>query len=157
VAGDGLRAQLPTGRAPRQALQPGGDQQHRHADRHVGDRLGAAEGLDAVGDGEQPADDEDADGREQRPGVAGLPIAEGVPLVGGTGAATDPDVQQQLIEGVGDRVGCLGEHRRRARKGRGDALGHGDEQVRGDRDDHGPEAGVLGSGHGTSRRTGRLG
>jgi hypothetical protein len=65
VAGGGPRAQLPAGRAPRHAPQPGGDQQHRHAYQHVGDGLGAAKGLDAVGDGEQPADDEDADSSQQ--------------------------------------------------------------------------------------------
>jgi hypothetical protein len=128
-------------------------QQHGHADRHVGDRLRAAQGLNAIGDGEQPADDEDPDGCQQRPGVAGLPVAEGVPLVGRSGAATDADVQQHLIEGVGDRVGCLGQHRRRAREQRGDGLGDSYEQVRGGRDDHGPEAGVLGLGHGTFRRS----
>jgi hypothetical protein len=50
-----------------------------------------------------------------------------VPLVGGTGTAPDADVQQHLIEGVGDRVCRLGEHCRRAREQRGDALGDGDE------------------------------
>jgi hypothetical protein len=102
MADGSFGAQLPAGPAPRHGLQPGRDQQHRHADRHVGYRFRAAEGLDADGDREQPTDDEDADGCQQRPDVAGLPVGEGVPLVGGTGAAPDADVQQHLIECVGD-------------------------------------------------------
>jgi hypothetical protein len=41
-----------------------------------------AQALDPVVDGEQPADDEDPDGREQRPEETGLPVAQGMAVIG---------------------------------------------------------------------------
>jgi hypothetical protein len=110
-----------------------------------------AQALHAVVDGEQPTDDEDADGRQQRPVVAGLPVAQGVAVVGGAQAVAHADVQQHLVAGVGDRMGGLRQQRRRAGQHRGDTLGHGNQEIRGDRHDHGTDARVLAVAHRTSR------
>ena len=98
------------------------------------------QGVDAVVDREDGAADEGGDGGEQRPDVALGAVAEGVVLVGGLLAALEGGEQQQLGDGVGDRVGGLGEHRAGSADDAGDGLGERDPEVGDGGDDDGEDA-----------------
>ena len=72
------------------------------------------------------ADEEDADGGDERPEEFFLPSSEWMLTVRTATTAHLADLEQHLVAHVRERMDCLGEKRRRARKDPADALGYSD-------------------------------
>ena len=89
--------------------------QHRVGDREAAERLGREDRLDPLEDRVAGTQHEDADRRDQRPEVALHAVAERVLPVGRLLAPLQRGHQEDLVEGVGERVRRLGEHGGRAR------------------------------------------
>ena len=144
LAPRGLGPELAEGDGPAQPVEHERDQEHRDADPERLQLGRVDERADAVPDRDGAADDEDADGGEQRPVVPLGPVAEGVRGVGRPAAAPDRDVEQHLVAGVGDGVQRLGQQRGRPGEHRGDPLRHGDRGVGRERGGHALDA-LVGS------------
>jgi hypothetical protein len=71
---------------------------------------------------------------DQRPEVLRLAVAERMLGVGHPLGHPEAGEQEDLVEGVGDRVRGLGQHRARPADQPGGQLGHGDRQVGRERD-----------------------
>ena len=138
-----LSTQLDDGLDPRRALEEERGAQHdvRHHQRLH--RLRVHQRVDALVDREAGAEHEDPDRGEQRPEVALHAVAERVLHVGRLLAARERRQQEELVDGVGDRVGSLGEHRRRPGQEPRDDLGDRDREVRPAGDEDGADGAVL--------------
>ena len=118
--------------------------QHDVGDRQAAQLLGVEHGLDALEDRVAGPEHEDPDRRDQRPEVALHAVAERVLRVGGLLAALERGHQEDLVEGVGERVRRLGEHRGGARDQSADELGDGDREVGRAGEEHGAD-GLVGA------------
>ena len=130
----------------RGSLDRGGGEQHHVVHGGVAEhrvRPDFADMGDALVDGDAPAQREDHDGHDERPEVEFLPVAKGVLHVGLARRLLDAEQDEQAVAGIHDGVYTLGDHRRRPRDGGCDELDDADENVRGNRGDHG--AGALDS------------
>ena len=122
--------------------------QQGEAEDGVDDAEGAVLGrraedpVQALVEREAGARDEDPDGRQEGPEEALLAVAEGVLGVGRALPQRQREEQEDLVHRVGDRVGRLGQHGRRARGEAGHELGHRDRRVGRQRDEHGAARGA---------------
>ena len=85
--------------------------------------------MNAVVDIDAAADEEDADGRHERPEELLLAAAERMLAVRAGAAAHLADLEQHLVADVGERVDRLREQRRRAGDEPAESLGGGDGRV----------------------------
>ena len=97
----------------------------RIADGHPGrlELVRVPDLLDALEDGERPAEAEQHQRHDEGPEVPLAAVAERVRLVGLPPGPVAAEQEQALVAGVGDRVDRLGQHRRRARDHEADELG----------------------------------
>ena len=108
-------------------------QETDHERREWLDRLLVEQRVDAVVDIDPAADEEDADGGDERPEEFLLAAAERMLRIR-AGLATDlADLQQHLVADVRQRVDRFGEKRRRSGDEPTEALGCGDRGIGRDR------------------------
>jgi len=113
----------------RERLQHDRDPQHHEGPDRGLDVLRVLDLVEALVQGEHPAEQEDDDRDEERVQVAVAAVAERVRRTGRAGGLAAADQQQDLVGRVGGGVHALGQHRAGAGEGERDELAGRDPQV----------------------------
>ena len=126
-----LGPRLPQRPHPGRALRRQSDDERDPGDEEAAGGLAAAHDLgDAVAAREHRAGHEHRDRRDEGPQEALLPVAEGLPFARLAPAERDRGQQEDLVGGVGERVGGLGEERGRPADQAAPELRDRDQRVR---------------------------
>src|SRR5438309_6315025 len=151
---------LTHGDAQRKGLEKHGQAEHDETNPRRRKLLWMGEPLVCLIHREDPAAEEQEERHDQCPEVALFSVTERVLVRRGLHAPPNADVEEDLVQRVGDRVRGLGHERTRAGDVRGDRLGDRDGQVAGEgREDRAsralrqlPAVFAFRTGFGTERR-----